>query len=328
MTIWSIYVKSSPLRIWSNLLARMFRHEPRSFSGLVNSGGVSTMRTGPAHERLLVVMGTNKEAADKIVRTERRVTSREIQESRSIGMAATMSILHDHLRVRKRCAGWIPHSLTNEQGRARCQWSSSRCESSMEAVQNWPGKCWQVTKHGSIDMILKPRCSQRFGCFYTSPHPKNFQKSRKAQKKMVACFFGKSSHLATILLEGRQAVTKEWYVHHCLPKVFVVCFQRRPKTGLHGLCLHRDNASAHTAVRRLTFSMRARCSCCTHRIRQTSLLATSSYSRKWRNNWRAPEGSAEHACRAYTRAVEDKPKSTWAVKSGASGVTAWQSRPT
>ena len=32
---------------------------------------------------------------------------------------------------------------------------------------------WQVTKLGSINMIWKPRCSQWFGGFRMSPHPKN-----------------------------------------------------------------------------------------------------------------------------------------------------------
>ena len=33
-----------------------------------------------------------------------------------------MSILHDHLRVRKRCPRWIPYLLTDKQGRVRVEW--------------------------------------------------------------------------------------------------------------------------------------------------------------------------------------------------------------
>ena len=36
-----------------------------------------------------------------------------------------MSILYDYLRVRKRCSRWIPHSLTDEQRRVRCEWCAS-----------------------------------------------------------------------------------------------------------------------------------------------------------------------------------------------------------
>ena len=57
------------------------------------------------------------------------------------------------------------------------------------------------------------------------PPPKKLQRSRSAQKKMVACFFGKSGHVATILLKDRRTVTADWYVQHCLPKVFKVWCQ-------------------------------------------------------------------------------------------------------
>ena len=77
----------------------------------------------------------NIEAAEKLIRVEPRITTREIQKSLSIGTAATMSISHDHLRVRKRCARWTPHSLTNNDGLG-LKGASSRCESSTGAVLN------------------------------------------------------------------------------------------------------------------------------------------------------------------------------------------------
>ena len=74
-----------------------------------------------------------------------------------------------------------------------------------------------------------------------------------AQKKMVAYFFGKSGHVPTISLEDRRTVTADWYVHNCHPKVFEVWRQRRPKTGLCGLFLLHDNASAHTVATTVDF---------------------------------------------------------------------------
>ena len=133
------------------------------------------------------VVVTNMEVAKTLIRAEPRFTTWEIQESLSIRMVATMSILHDHLRVRKQCAMWILHSLTDEQRWGRVEWYEFM-------LWKFNGGCskltWEVLivdeTNGSIDMIRKPRCSQRFGCFRMNPHPK---KSRSAQKKMVACVF-------------------------------------------------------------------------------------------------------------------------------------------
>ena len=33
---------------------------------------------------------------------------------------------------------------------------------------------------------------------------------------MIACFFAKFGHVATIPLEDRKTVTADWYVNHCL----------------------------------------------------------------------------------------------------------------
>ena len=131
---------------------------------------------------------------------------------------------------------------------------------------------------------------------------------------MVACFLGKSGHVATIPLEdrrvgtaNRRTGTANWYEHHCLPKVFEVWCQRRRKTGLF---LHHDNASAHTAATTVDFL-------------NESEVPYPPYSPNLFpcNVFLFPEvnkqlkgtlfESAQDACRAFTGAVEDIPKSTW-----------------
>ena len=75
---------------------------------------------------------TNIETAGSkiIIRAESRITIRQIQECLIVGTAANMSKLHDHLCVRKWCANWILHSLTEQQRGS----VSSCCERSRNAV--------------------------------------------------------------------------------------------------------------------------------------------------------------------------------------------------
>ena len=70
---------------------------------------------------------------------------------------------------------------------------------------------------------------------------------------MIACFFAKLCHVATILLEDRKTVTADWYVNHCLTEVFQAWCKRRPRTGVRGPLLHHDNATAHTTAVTLDF---------------------------------------------------------------------------
>ena len=83
--------------------------------------------------------------------------------------------------------------------------------------------------------------------------PVKFKRNRSASKQMIAYFSANFGHVATIPLGYRKTVTADWYVNHCLPKIFQVWCKRRPQTGVRGLLLHHDNASAHTAAVTLDF---------------------------------------------------------------------------
>ena len=73
-----------------------------------------------------------------------------------------------------------------------------------------------------------------------------FKRNRSASKQMIACFFAKFAHIATIQLEDRKTVTADWYVNHCSPKVIQAWCKRRPRTGVRDPLHHHDNASVQT----------------------------------------------------------------------------------
>ena len=97
----------------------MFRRELKFFFAgfmiLDEASGVSMMSTSAMHQRLLLRLQISRQWKKQQIRAEPMVSTREIQERLSIGTSAMMSRLHDHLRVRKRCARWILHPLTDEQ---------------------------------------------------------------------------------------------------------------------------------------------------------------------------------------------------------------------
>ena len=48
--------------------------------------------------------------------------------------------------------------------------------------------------------------------------PVKLKRNRSASKEMIACFFAKFGHVATIPLEDRKTVMADWYVNHCFLK--------------------------------------------------------------------------------------------------------------
>lgn len=55
--------------------------------------------------------------------------------------------------------------------------------------------------------------------FHFEEFPSKVKRGRNVGKKMVAPFFGRTGHYATIVLEHRKTVTVEWYSNNCLPRV-------------------------------------------------------------------------------------------------------------
>ena len=68
-----------------------------------------------------------------------------MNSSLGVGMNAIQKILHGYLGVRKLCARWIPHKLTEEQKHARVSW----CVQIQQRFNFGHSKAsQQVMKHG------------------------------------------------------------------------------------------------------------------------------------------------------------------------------------
>ena len=54
--------------------------------------------------------------------------------------------------------------------------------------------------------------------FEDEPNPTVVALGKITSKQMMACFFCKTDHVATVPLEHRRTVNSEWYTTICLPK--------------------------------------------------------------------------------------------------------------
>ena len=145
------------------------------------------------------------------------------------------------------------HNLSEEQKRGRVDWCT-------HMLRKFDGgrspRVWDIAT-GDETWVYQydPKTKQQSAVlvFPDENPPVKFKRSRSASKQMIVCFFAKFRHVATILLEDRKTVAADWYVNHCLRKIFQAWCKRRYRMGACGLLLHYDNASAHTAAVTLDF---------------------------------------------------------------------------
>ena len=176
------------------------------------------------------------------------MTYAETQDIMKISSGSLTRILRVCLGVRKRCARRVPHTLSEEQKRGRvdcCTYMLRKLDAGRSP------HVWDIVT-GDETWVYQydPETKQQLEVwvFPDENPPVKFKRNRSASKQMIASFFAKLGHVATIPLEDKKIITADWFVNHCLPKIFQAWCKRRPRTGVRGLLLHHDNASAHKAA--------------------------------------------------------------------------------
>ena len=76
-----------------------------------------------------------------------------------------------------------------------------------------------VTGDESWICAYEPETKPTVGVFEDESSPTKVVRERSTSKQMVACFFGKTGHVATVSLEQRRTVNSEWYTTICWPEI-------------------------------------------------------------------------------------------------------------
>lgn len=191
-----------------------------------------------------VVTPENIDAVQKLIEQDRHVTYLEIKATLGISATSIHKILHEHLMVRKLCARWIPHKLTDTQKKVRVGW----CHEMLEKFNRGASKSvyYIVTGDESWIYAYEPETKKQstVWVFEFEENPTKVVRARSTAKQMVACFFTKTGHVATVALENQKTVNSAWYTTICLPKVFG---ELRKNNAKRRIILHHDNASSHTS---------------------------------------------------------------------------------
>ena len=109
-----------------------------------------------------------------------------------------------------------PTQFVNRSKKARVDWSK-------EMLQKYDRGALKhvydiVTDEESWIYAYKPESKQQstVWVFQDEPNPTKVARSRSTSKQIIACFFGKTGHVAIVPLEQRRTVNTEWYTTICL----------------------------------------------------------------------------------------------------------------
>ena len=172
-------------------------------------------------------------------------TMQEIEELSGIHSSSVLKILRERLGLRKICARWVPHLLTDEQKQTRVRLASQviekydkcdprRLEQIVTGDETWiyhfqpdskaKNKIW-VSSEGDRPVIAR--------CCKTS------------NRMLYAIFFDLKGPVLQIPVPKGSSVTGKFYRESVHTQLFDFHQKCRPRTGVRGIKLLHDNAPTH-----------------------------------------------------------------------------------
>jgi histone-lysine N-methyltransferase SETMAR len=189
------------------------------------------------------VTEANKQKVDELIRSNRRITTRDIIEVIDVGHGAVHNIICD-LGYSKVCARWVPRQLTDELKHSRLD----VCRQMLQRVQNEGEQFMNriVTGDESWAHHYEPETKRQSMQWHHlgSPSPKKFKLSPSAGKVMITVFWDSRGVLLLDFLPKGETINSVRY-QETLKKLNRSIRLKRP--DLQGVILHHDNARPHTA---------------------------------------------------------------------------------
>lgn len=184
--------------------------------------------------------------AGVMIRTDPRLTVRQLARMLDISIGSVHTILHDHLHMSRVCARWIPRLLTPEQKRNRVE----VCEHWMSCVRKKGAAWWKsiITADESwiycYDPEMKQQSTQWVG--KGEPPPKKARVQKSAAKALVITFFDYRGMVYTHTVPQGQTVTAAYYIT-VLKQLMKDHIPKKRPDLVKKWKLHHDNARPHVA---------------------------------------------------------------------------------
>lgn len=175
------------------------------------------------------------------------ITTRQILCLVNISSGSLETILHEHLKVRKLCARWVPHRLSMEQKTRRVDFCRFMLEKYEKADRRRLAEVYTEDETWLYYYDVPLKRQSAMWVFEDEEPPTQVRRSKSVGKRMYAFFLNTTGVVAKVKLEQNRTVTGKWFTEVCLPRFVGAIQQQRPNTGMKGISLHMDNAPAHTA---------------------------------------------------------------------------------
>ena len=195
-----------------------------------------------------VLTEKNVATVKTLIEEDARYTVQKIEELSGIHPSSVLKILCERLGLRKICACWVPHLLTDEQKQSRVRHAS-------QVVEKYD-KCdpCRLEEIGTGDETwiyhFQPNSKAKNKVWVLSEgdRPVIAPHCKTSSRMLYAIFFDSKGPVLQIPVPKGSSVTGKFYRESVLTQLVDFYQKRRPHTGVRGIKLLHDNAPAHKSA--------------------------------------------------------------------------------
>ena len=187
------------------------------------------------------VTPSNCNIIEDLIKEDPHITVREIQSTIFLSLDSINTILHDELGVRKLCAKFVLHVLTDENKQNRVE----RSKQLLQYLENGFNNIITGDETWFHFFTMKTKTANKVWLKPGDSRPQIARTAQNSKKRMFCVFFSIEGIVATIVLEKGQTVTSNFYKEEVLPKVFKSFKKIKNHSTVRNVMLHHDNAAPH-----------------------------------------------------------------------------------
>ncbi|GFR94660.1 translational activator GCN1-like, partial [Elysia marginata] len=183
------------------------------------------------------------------------ISVRELSNTNGLSYGTVHTIITEHLRMKKVCARWIPHLLTEDQKR-------ERVHRAMELLSMFephgPKRLSDILTGDETwfpFFIIPPKRLNRMWVDGQGDRPVVLRPGFQSRKRIFTVFFNYSGPLVVDILHQDSTMTATYHVQNVLSQVKSAINEQRSKVSTSRTLLLHDNADPHKA-RATTQSLR------------------------------------------------------------------------
>ena len=190
-------------------------------------------------------------AVQKLIKEDRRISCKQIQETLKISSWVLNNILHQHLNVRKISSVFVPSRLNNEQRSFRIEW----CKTMLSIFKGRSNaELWNIVTGDETCLYyydLPTKSRSTIWMLEDDDVPNSSYKySRTIKKRMISVFFAREGLIKIVIMDNQRnaANTPNRYIESCLIPLFQTLKELRPKNRLNDWYLHNANKATSNFI--------------------------------------------------------------------------------